>query len=71
MRNRLARTGALVAIALASGLAAIAQPIPIEDLARLPAMSSVSVSTDGKTMVALIGPTTGNDQDRAVAAAEI
>lgn len=69
MRNRLARTGALVAIALASGLAAIAQPIPIEDLARLPAMSSVSVSTDGKTMVALIGPTTGNDQDRAVAAA--
>jgi pimeloyl-ACP methyl ester carboxylesterase len=49
--------------------AAAAEPIPIEDLARLPAMSSVSVSTDGKTMAALIGPSTGNDQDRAVIAA--
>lgn len=48
---------------------ALAEPIAIEDLARLPAMSSVSVSTDGKTMAALIGPTTGNDQDRAVIAA--
>lgn len=48
---------------------AAAEPIPIEDLARLPAMSSVSVSTDGKTMAALIGPSTGNDQDRAVIAA--
>ncbi len=46
-----------------------AHPIAIEDLARLPAMSSVSVSTDGKTMTALIGPTTGNDTDRAVIAA--
>lgn len=48
---------------------ALAQPIAIEDLARLPAMTSVSVSTDGKTMAALIGPSTGNDQDRAVLAA--
>lgn len=48
---------------------AMAEPIAIEDLARLPAMSSVTVSTDGKTMAALIGPTTGNDQDRAVLAA--
>lgn len=46
-----------------------AQPIPVEDIARLPAMSSVSVSTDGKTMVALIGPAGGNDTDRAVVAA--
>lgn len=46
-----------------------AQPIPVEDIARLPAMSSVSVSTDGKTMVALIGPASGNDRDRAVVAA--
>ncbi|MEQ9505837.1 MAG: prolyl oligopeptidase family serine peptidase [Hyphomonas sp.] len=48
---------------------AAAEPIPIEDLARLPAMSSVTVSTDGKTMAALIGPSAGNDQDRAVIAA--
>ena len=59
------------ATALAGTMAQITQadPIAIEDLARLPAMSSVSVSTDGKTMAALIGPTTGNDQDRAVIAA--
>lgn len=59
-------------LALAASLAtpaALAKPIPIEDLARLPAMSSVSVSSDGKTMVALVGPSTGNDQDRAVVAA--
>lgn len=59
-------------LTLASGLLAgpvWAKPIPIEDLARLPAMSSVSVSTDGQTLVALIGPTTGTDQDRAVLAA--
>lgn len=59
-------------LALAASLAApaaLAKPIPIEDLARLPAMSSVSVSSDGKTMVALVGPSTGNDRDRAVVAA--
>lgn len=61
----------LCASALAGTLTSMmhADPIPIEDLARLPAMSSVSVSTDGKTMVALIGPTTGKDKDRAVIAA--
>ncbi|MFN7179340.1 alpha/beta hydrolase family protein [Hyphomonas sp.] len=61
----------MCATALAGTLAQITQadPIPIEDLARLPAMSSVTVSTDGKTMAALIGPTTGNDKDRAVIAA--
>lgn len=48
---------------------ALADPVPIEDLARLPAISSVTVSTDGETMYALIGPSTGNDQDRAVIAA--
>lgn len=69
------RTSRLWKFACASATAcavlqvAAAEPIPIEDLARLPAMSSVSVSTDGKTMAALIGPSTGNDQDRAVIAA--
>lgn len=48
---------------------AMADPVAIEDLARLPAMTSVSVSTDGKTMAALIGPSAGTDQDRAVLAA--
>lgn len=63
------RNVVVAALAGISAGAATAEPIPIEDLARLPAMSSVSVSTDGKTMAALIGPTTGNDQDRAVLAA--
>jgi pimeloyl-ACP methyl ester carboxylesterase len=61
---------AYVSLAFCSSVcAAQAEPIPIEDIARLPAMSSVSVSTDGKTMVALVGPATGSDTDRAVIAA--
>ncbi|MEL7041333.1 MAG: prolyl oligopeptidase family serine peptidase [Pseudomonadota bacterium] len=59
------------AFAIASVFAATsvqAEPVPIEDLARLPAMQSVSVSADGDHMFALIGPTTGDDQDRAVLA---
>ena len=46
-----------------------ADPIAIEDLARLPALTNVTVTTDGKTMFALVGPSTGDDRDRAVVAA--
>ncbi|KDA02899.1 alpha/beta hydrolase family protein [Hyphomonas oceanitis] len=65
----------LTSLLLACGLAApvmgpaSADPIPIDDLARLPAIENVTVTTDGKTMFALLGPSTGNDQDRAVVAA--
>ncbi|MCI4645004.1 MAG: prolyl oligopeptidase family serine peptidase [Hyphomonadaceae bacterium] len=47
---------------------AFAEPVSIEDLARQPAMSSVSISADGETMFALVGPSEGDDTDRAVLA---
>ncbi len=50
-------------------LGALADPVAIEDLARPPAMAGVTVSADGKTMFALVGPSEGNDTDRAVLAA--
>ncbi|GAB5459175.1 MAG: S9 family peptidase [Henriciella sp.] len=69
MRIRYFAVGLAAASLLsASSLFASAEPVPIEDLARLPAISSVSVTTDGNTMFGLVGPTTGNDQDRAVLA---
>lgn len=43
-----------------------AQPIPIEDLARLPALQSVSMSPDGKTIVGLI-PSPHNKDETALA----
>jgi pimeloyl-ACP methyl ester carboxylesterase len=67
--ERIRRLAYVSAAACALAHLSNAQPIPVEDIARLPAMSSVSVSTDGKTMVALIGPSTGKDTDRAVIAA--
>jgi pimeloyl-ACP methyl ester carboxylesterase len=67
--ERIRRLAYVSAAACAVAHLSHAQPIPVEDIARLPAMSSVSVSTDGKTMVALIGPSTGKDTDRAVIAA--
>lgn len=69
MRIRDFAAGALAgSFLLSSAIPAFAEPIPIEDLARLPAISSVSVSTDGDTMFGLVGPTAGADQDRAVLA---
>ncbi len=67
--NRFWKMASCTLSACVAAQLASAEPIPIEDIARLPAMSSVSVSTDGKTMTALIGPTSGNDTDRAVIAA--
>ena len=46
--------------------AAYAGPIPIEDLARQPALQSVSMSPDGKHLVALI-PSPGNPEETALA----
>lgn len=68
MRRLLTKAVAVTCAGLFGAQLAQAEPIAIEDLARLPAMQSVSISDDGETMFALIGPTTGNDQDRAVLA---
>lgn len=46
--------GALSTMLLGIGAAHAAQPIAIEDLARLPALQSVSMSPDGKHLVGLI-----------------
>lgn len=67
--SQLWKFASMTASAYAVFQMAVAEPIPVEDLARLPAMSSVTVSTDGKTLAALIGPSTGKDKDRAVIAA--
>ncbi|WP_286069283.1 prolyl oligopeptidase family serine peptidase [Stenotrophomonas sp. 57] len=56
---------AALSLALAA-TAAHAAPIPIEDLARLPALQSVSMSPDGKHLVALI-PSPGNPEETALA----
>lgn len=70
MLSKLAKSAQLLAIsATLLSAPALGDPIPIEDLARLPAISGVSVSTDGNTMFALVGPATGDDTDRAVVAA--
>lgn len=42
------------ALAMACGQAMAAQPLAIEDLARLPALQSVSMSPDGKHLIALV-----------------
>ncbi|OBU65038.1 peptidase S9 [Stenotrophomonas maltophilia] len=57
--------GTALSLALASTLAQ-ASPIPVEDLARLPALQSVSLSPDGKYLVALI-PSPGNPEETALA----
>ncbi|MEO9077686.1 MAG: prolyl oligopeptidase family serine peptidase [Rhodanobacter sp.] len=46
--------GGILATALTQGLSQTAQPIPVEALARLPALQSVSMSPDGKHLVGLI-----------------
>ena len=61
-------TAGLTLAAVSLGQVSHGEPVPIEDLARIPAMTSVSVSIDGQSMFALIGPSEGDDQDRAVLA---
>ncbi len=56
----------LLAVAMGSGLAHASQPIPIEDLARLPAIQSVSMDPSGKHIVALIP--SPNDKDETALA---
>lgn len=47
--------------------ASLASPIPIDSLARLPDIASVSMSIDGKQMAALIAAPGSNNRDTAVA----
>jgi dipeptidyl aminopeptidase/acylaminoacyl peptidase len=56
MQNTFCRTLLAGALAFVSAqcLAQVSQPIPVETLARLPALQSVSMSPDGKHLVALI-----------------
>jgi Prolyl oligopeptidase family. len=51
-------------------LAHASQPIPIEDLARVPALQSVTMSPDGKHLVGLI-PSPGNKDETALAAWDV
>ena len=46
---------------------AVATPIPIDSLARLPSISSVSMSADGKLLVALVAAPGTDNQDTALA----
>ncbi|KAA9132743.1 S9 family peptidase [Marinihelvus fidelis] len=45
----------------------LAKPIPVESFAKLPNISSVSMSTDGKQLVAIVAAPGSNNQDTAVA----
>lgn len=53
--------GSMLATAFIAGPANAGQPIPVESLARLPALQSVSMSPDGKHLVGLIP--SPNDKD--------
>ena len=59
-----------LAFASAQGFAYASQPIPVETLARQPALQSVSMSPDGKHLVALI-PSPKDPEDTALATWDI
>ncbi|MGQ4659108.1 prolyl oligopeptidase family serine peptidase [Lysobacter sp. F6437] len=52
---------------LASATAQAAEPIPIEDFARVPAIQSVSMSSDGKNLVAIVASPGSDYQETALA----
>ncbi|MGD8384691.1 MAG: S9 family peptidase, partial [Lysobacterales bacterium] len=56
----------LIALAFAAG-PVVAKPIPIEDFARVPAIGSVSMSADGKQLVAIVAAPGSDYQDTALA----
>lgn len=69
MRNLFfgATLAGILSATLVPVLAHASQPIPIEDLARLPAVQSVTMSPDGKHLVGLI-PAPGSPDNTALAA---
>ncbi len=58
---------ALIAGALLAGSAAAREPIPVEAFARTPEVQSVSMSADGKNLVAIIASPGSRQQDTALA----
>lgn len=61
-------TVSAVLLAVTTTMAAQArEPIPAEAFAQLPAIQSVSMSSDGKNLVALVPSPTGNGEDTALA----
>lgn len=54
-------------ITFLAGAAQAAQPIPIEDFARVPAIQSVSMSSDGKNLVAIVASPDSDYQETALA----
>ena len=57
----------LACAALFAGAAHAAQPIAIEDLAKVPMIQSPSMSIDGKQIVAIVAAPGSNNQDTALA----
>jgi len=58
--------GGILLTALGINLAHAAQPIPIEDLARLPAIQSLTMDPSGKHLVGLIPSPTNKDETALV-----
>lgn len=66
--KRIARHPLTAALLLAGASLAQAQtPIPIESLAKVPDIQSVSMSADGKNLVAIVAMPGSNNQDTALA----
>jgi len=59
-------TAATLLLGLCIGNAAAA-PLPAEDFARIPALQSVTMSADGKQLVAIIAAPGSNNADTALA----
>ncbi|WP_238333354.1 alpha/beta hydrolase family protein [Luteimonas marina] len=58
---------AALSLCLVAGSVPAAQPIPIESFARLPDIQSVSMSTDGKNLAAIVALPGSNNRDTGVA----
>lgn len=66
MRNGLVKLSVALALVLAGGAHA-SDPIPSDALARLPDIQSVSMSTDGKNLVALVAAPGSENKETALA----
>lgn len=67
MTSSKALSALLAVLAIAAGSASARQPIPIDLLARVPEIQSVSMSTDGKNLVALVAAPGSDNRDTALA----
>jgi dipeptidyl aminopeptidase/acylaminoacyl peptidase len=67
MMNKLCAALLAVGSTLAAGNAIAANPIPIESFARVPEIQSVSMSPDGKNLVAIVAAPGSSNQETALA----